>query len=766
MDYIKRCLADVMDPDFDHLDNQDMNDDEFGCAVEPNEMFLVGGGDLRMRKASGTGFTTTNTSSGAAPAAAPMGNRLYLPLPGSSDWNISDMSAWISIIPSMRIETIVRAHSPVLASELCRAIISRNDMSGGGPPKKSNNNGMNQFCLAKVVQFDSSLNETAVAHLLNELGAVAKTEHKNLLSIRKLHCGPMPAATAGGAESSMLCLAFEQCTTSLYQAIVDGYRNGNELAVRGLARKLNPHNGTTTTTAIQRMSDMISGVQRLHFMGISHMRLCPTNILIDNESTFKIGDFLGKFGLLGVGSTGTDNEKYMATVLAWNPSEVISDITKTGMISAGTGGSLSGDVFSLACCIFYSLTGQHPYGTFASGDRLAAGGGFTPQSSPSGPLFINGGTAEVIDNIHSDYIANQHLLYNCPLVLDLCMRCLCLNSAVRLDISGMSRHPIFWDFDFLKGFILSAPIGDEVFREFCDYELLWTEIVAADIEFSSQNNSLGGLIGKYNNTVISLIEFLIEAWNSSSSVRQRGVSMAPISALWLKFFDRFPHVLVRAWDGVKIAGAASSNKSTITKEKIREIFSRNHLHWMMLRSSAVTSISHNFVREYYHCLNAILGESPSSLTFPDESSGLSDACASYSASVVKSIRSSSSIIRTTPPSVGIKYMAASPVIMPRSSPSMWPAVSAAVPPPPAAGTPGMKFLDPLIVKQMAAASAALTAVYENPELVSAINSNDPNVHPNPHSQLVAAATIYASLLQQGSESAPSAAAGAATTSIW
>jgi hypothetical protein len=75
----------------------------------------------------------------------------------------------------------------------------------------------------------------------------------------------------------------------------------------------------------------------------------------------------------------------------------------------------------------------------------------------------------------------------------------------------------------------------------------------------------------------------------------------------------------------------------------------------------------------------------------------------------------------------------------------------------------MKFLDPMIVKQMAAASAALTAVYENPELVVAISQKSgDNGQINPHSQLVAAATIYASLLADSSSTA-----GAVTSSsIW
>jgi hypothetical protein len=55
----------------------------------------------------------------------------------------------------------------------------------------------------------------------------------------------------------------------------------------------------------------------------------------------------------------------------------------------------------------------------------------------------------------------------------------------------------------------------------------------------------------------------------------------------------------------------------------------------------------------------------------------------------------------------------------------------------------MTFVDPLIVKQMAAASAALSAVYDNPQLVTAITKGEVNAV----NQLVATATIYNSLLQ-------------------
>ena len=749
IEYIKRCLTDVMD-------NED-EDDEFGTSVgdqptsdlfDPNAgTSLIGG--LRIRKAA-------VAPGGPQANPTPMGNRLYLPLPGSSDWNISDLSAWISISPAIRIETVVRAHSAVVSSELCRAIISRNpqEVTGSNPqPKKSNqmNNNMNQFCLAKVIQLESS---TATELLLSELSSISKTDHKNLLSLKKIHVGQMP-----GTASSMLCIAFEQCSTSLYQTIVDGYRNGTEMSVRGLAKKLNPHNGTTTATAIQRISDMISGLQRLHFMNISHLRLCPTNILIDSESTFKISDFLGKYGLIHPLS-GVNEQQLATAVSIWQPSEIITELKKKGSLS-NSPALKKADVFSLGCCVFYAMTGQHPFGTFATGDRFAAGGGGS--SILNQPMFLNGGTTEVMENIHADYFSNQHLLYNCPLVLDLVLRCLCHDPADRPDTGELSRHPLFWDFDTIRTFILSLPMDKEVFKIFCDYELNWKEIVA-----SETRGTYDHLIDQFACTIYGLVEFLIDAWNKtiassfrsppdSSALIPPAAIMAPMCSVWLKILERFPHVLVRVWDGVKLV-----NSKVSFDEVAVTCFKRHHLHWMLLRGSAITSISHSYVREYYSCLNAVLNSATDmpSLKFPDESAGLTDACNSHCAALVASIVSPVVVSVAPRPQSNLRR----PAAVPRFSPVQQSTVPTPVLSLDPCGTPGMTFVDPLIVKQMAAASAALSAVYENPDLVRAIaKDSDPT---EAHSQLVAAVTIYASLLEQGGGINQPNLAGARTSSIW
>jgi serine/threonine protein kinase len=637
-DYIKRCVMEVIL----EVDENDCSDYEVGQFEEAD---LDSHMHLRLRKASGHNILP-------APAVATV-PRISLPIPGSAEWNISDLSGWVAVIPTLRIETVIRAHSPVVASELCRALLMRDGMAGAAAVRKPNpglvvsNHPGNQFCLAKVLQFSQTDNPDRVSQLVSELNTLAKGEHKNLLGIKKLYFGKIPAAT-----DTMLCIAFDQCSTSLHQIVADGYLGVGSSAVKGFAKKLNPHTGTTTTTAILRINDLVSGLQRLHFTGISHLRICPTNVLIDNEAGFKIGDFLGKIGL---GKSSPDS------VLVWQPNEVIEATTQLSNFNCFDKQYKKADVFSLGCVVFYAMTGQHPFGSLKN-----------PKS--------------IIENIQSDYIANQHLLYNCPLVLDFCFRALAHDPTHRLDASDLSRHPLFWDFDFVRSFFFNLPWDNEGFLEFVDqYELVgWKKIVKESVD------------NEYADTIGGVTRYIIEQWKSVG---------ADSASVWVRLLDRFPQILIRLWDAT-------------TRKADGIVFKRNHLHWMTLRNSAVTSVSHGFVREYY---SALLN--PSEFIPHDESETLSEAC-------------SQCVFTHNPPR---------PV--PRPSPPVAPVVSSVLFQD--MTTPGMKFVDPLIVKQMAAASAALTAVYDNADLVNGILKQGKHMHVGPHQQLLAAAAIYASLLDGG-----------------
>ena len=760
VEYIKRCYRDVeiVEDESDQLD-----DDPLSMGIPDHEIILMDSSSgLRMRKASGQ-------------TALSGGHRLQLPQPGSSDWNMSE--AWVSILPSLRIETVVRAHSPVTASELCRALVARSDAA-----KKTTSSIPNQYCLAKVMQFEKGAQVCDA--LLAELNTVGKTEHRNLLGVKKIFVGQMPGA---GSSCRMLCLAFEQCSTSLYQAIVDGYRGQHEsVLVRGLAKKLNPHTGTTTATAVQRIGEIVAGLQRLHFVGISHLRLCPTNVLIDNESCFKLGDFLGKHNLL----TKQGLEKYLAdSVAVWQAPELTEGV-RAGTVATDNVELLrKADVYSLGCVVFYAMTGQHLSGTFSSPDKLGAGG-LSANSSIS--PFI-GGTETVLENMSSDYLSNQHLLYNCPLVLDLIFRCVALDPSHRLEVSDLSRHPLFWDFDFTKSFICSLPFGNPVLADFLRYELIWKSTVVAGSPLGDELLGCNSLADElralaasedYSETVEGVCRFMGDAWTFGVAFHKKSntnsvvlssfapptpAMMAPVTALWLRLLDRLPQILIRAWDGVKLSSMPGEKYFASPPEEVslNKAFARNHLHWMTLRASATTSISHQFVREYYL---AVSRGSLESLTFPDESAGLSDACIANSVSRKLTAASPNlSFDRRRNSS----YVLGPTSSFPRNSPPMTPMVSAVNFDTPhvgspahqmsLVGTPGMTFVDPLIVKQMAAASAALSAIYDNAELVHAITKT--GGVPSSQSQLVAAAAIYASLLENGQNDNQPDAAGAAD-SIW
>lgn len=767
-EYIKRCLQDVVEID---ENDADMLDDD----IVDSDIVLMDG--LRMRKASGA--ITGSPMTGASPAPH-MGSsqRVHLPVPGSSEWNIHDISAWVQISPAIRIETVVRATSPVVGSELCRALISRTDTAGLAAKKIITQSAVpNQFCLAKVMQLDDS-GDTDYSQLVSDLNAISKTDHKNLLSVKKVHVGPM-----SGSPHQMVCLAIEQCSTSLYQAIVDGYRNGSDAAsIRGLAKKMNPHNGSTSLTAVQRISDMISGLQRLHFIGISHLRITPTNVLIDNEASFKLADFLGKAGLTKIFDSGkppSASSPYLGdAAVVWEAPELVQLLQGSWGKEFTSLNQKKCDVFSLGCVVFFAMTGQHPFGTFALGDRST----------------MAQGSRAVVENVLSDYISNQHLLYTCPLVLDMCFRTLCINPIERLDVSDLSRHPLFWDFDVTRSFITSLDMANPIIADFLQYPLDWSEVVTSMLNHSvAIAEHFPGIADEvncsnYSETVSGVIGFLMELWNSAVAHNKRNMPshvvfaspafMAPVSGLWLKIFDTFPQILIRAWDGSKLAPTVTEAEYFAAGDvSPKTAFSRNHLHWMSLRASATTCVSHHFVREYYVAVNSLLFKAtpfPQSLAFPDESVGLAEASISHAAGLVTAIKTLSNPQR----GAGVYFLQdrknsglsfgnrprLGSMTMPQRSPPITPVVSSWNPPPrampdavlsnsstPVGSVSGMKFVDPAIVKQMAAASAALSAVYDNPELVAAITKGDPT----PLNQLIATATIYNSLLNNAEDAGAS-----------
>ena len=718
---------------------------------------------LRLRKAS----VSSNSSMLTAP-------RLSF---SNTDWaensgNCITANSWVQVTPTLRVETVVRAHSPVAASELCRAVLLK-------PDKKGVSNGGSQQALAKVMQIEEGQDASYVA-ISNELQSLCRSEHKNILSIRKVHAGRSPGNGGGRgawngsplrpaivpnlanaiplnsigspAPSSagiVLCIAFEQCATSLYQLVVDGYRGFSfDGKVKSVAKRINPHDGTLTPTAVAKIGDLLSALQRLHFIGISHLRISPTNILVDSEASFKLGDFLGKYKLVHF----LEREKrrdyaelfLQDSVSVWLAPEIVNAL-KEDEQKRKDPQNLSGkraDVWSLGVCIFFAMTGQHPYGIFGDEEKSAASGALALTSPPES-LFV-GGVDTVLKNAQDGNFLNQNLLYDLPLVLDLIMRL--VGKDGRLDANELSRHPIFWDYAQTSGFISGLPLAKEsnrgnskrgaIFKSFSDYALRWGFFL------TSEERTVLGPGNSYPQTVLGLLNALQEA-----VARGDPRTVGPVV---LRILQRHPLALVRAWDGMRLEGLIGGIEKY--NSLYSEAFSRPSQNWMEGNNAA--GLSHEFVREYYLVLFAALsGVSPGSLVPKDKmgSAGLGGVgvvgevdkpSSSFGGGIlieqdVKSARTETceSLFGGLPPraprNLEISKVSSNPWQPPVQTPK-------------GPLTPSLITPNSEAIRQVAAASAALATVFENPGVISVISGNGGT--PTYNDQLVAAASIYANLL--------------------
>jgi serine/threonine protein kinase len=565
---------------------------------------------------------------------------------------------------------------------------------------------------AKVMHIEEG-QDACYVQMSNELQSLCRSEHKNLLSIKKVHAGRSPTsgfpgrASAGGT-GIVLCIAFEQCSTSIYQLVVDGYRGYSiDGKVRSVARRMNPHDGTLTPTAVAKIGDLLSAIQRLHFIGVAHLRICPTNILVDSEACFKLADFLGKYKLMYF----LDREPrrdYAAlflqdAVIAWCAPELV------GVLRACERAPLNAkkaDIWAMGACIFFAMTGQHPFGTFNDEEKYAAAGalGFTASSEQ---MFV-GGVESVVGSMLEGNIVNQHLLYDLPLVMDLLFRMLGRDPATRMDASDLTRHPIFWDFSQICAFISGLPLATEkgqIFRAFSDYSLAW------DFFLNPEERSFVGNQPAAQ-TVLGLLQALQGLLgNSPGGDRQAG----PIV---LRILQRHPLALIRAWDASRLEA------STLGLDRFQthyaEAFSRPHLGWMEGKNAA--ALTHEFVREYYAILAAAVAGSTS---HPP---------------LLAAEKQTATVFGSSAP---VQWsVASSPVLKPqlsiRASGNVW------QPPVQTPKAPSLAAPTKEAVRQMAAASAALSTIHENPSVVAIIAGC--HGEPTYSDKLTAAAAIYTNLL--------------------
>lgn len=538
---------------------------------------------------------------------------------------------WLTITQGLRVELIVRAISPLTSSELClgtaRAPWESAASSGGG---NQNRRGQQQASMVvKVVPISDNDGGELVA-LTNQLQSIARADHKNILAVKKVHLTRFP-----DNKGSVLAIAYERCSTSLYTTIADGYRSlsrGGGLP-RGLAGRMSPGRSfTATSAATGKIGELLSAIHRFHSMGMTHCRICPSNIFIDADANLKLGDFDSKYGLL----RGFDNKQFLAEPVAvWAAPEVTDCLLEGGDIRSHVDWKKA-DVFSAGMCIFLALTGQHPFGTFADDDRLAAAGAAANcrSSGVQSMLFVEGKDA-VIDNMRKLNFVNQHLLYGSPLLLDLVMRML----VNRTEVGDLLAHPLFWDFYGLARFITRLPADDSVdghglkaLGETCPVP--WTGAVMPE----EWKLVLGGLTPMdFKDTAGDLVRAIRAVLSrhkasgcglcsSSSDTENLQTSLHHMVTCFVnRMASKFPAMVVRIWDASRLGPLMDRE----TVNSLTDVLMRNHLSWMNSRPRPMPQPdgrtlmlpSHSFVREYYlMCGQLAEGESMKvSVLGPDES---------------------------------------------------------------------------------------------------------------------------------------------------
>ena len=538
---------------------------------------------------------------------------------------------WVTLTQGLRVELVVRAISPLTHAELClgtaRAPWENGAASASG---NANRRGQQQASMVvKVISIEETSSEPELMALMNQLQSIARSEHKNILAVKKVHLARFPS---GGTA---LSIAYERCSTSLYSTVADGYRSRSGLP-RGLAGRMSPARSfTPTAAAVGKIGELLSAVQRFHSLGMSHGRICPSNIFIDADANLKLGDLDSKFGLL----RGYDNEQFLAeSVCTWMAPEVTDCLLTGGNVRTDLDWKQA-DVFAAGLCVFLSLTGQHPFGTFADEDRTGAAGAAANCRLYSGAsLFVEGKDA-VLDNMRSGNMVNQHLLYSSPLALDLVMRMLLQRS----EVGELLTHPLFWDFYSIARFVTRLPLEEPgPLRTICDTcPVPWTNAVEADewklfltgspVDFKDSVSDLLRAVrialARHKGSGCSLCNSSADSDGSTGTLQHLAVT-----AFVNRMVARFPAVVVRAWDASRVSD--------------NDAFRRNHLSWMNSKPRVLVQPdgrsfmlpSHSFVREYYLAVGALL-EGRDFTPGPDESAEILAAIVAQAAQAAADHRS-------------------------------------------------------------------------------------------------------------------------------
>ena len=270
--------------------------------------------------------------------------------------------------PGVRIEAVARARSVSLGSDLCRALWTLK--------------GERRQVVVKAIQLQIS--DPLVEAVMEEHYRIQQAEEPGFILIRKLV-----------AQEEGVFMVMDRCVASLDGGLPDGLMKRMQSSVLA-----------------QRVSEVIRALGTLHNLGIPHMRICPTNILIDADANWKLGDCFGKFRIIS--SIGP----LPPAVAIWQPPEVLGCANVDWFKS---------DIWSLGVTFIYALTGRLP---FDSIEDIV-----NEQMRCSSELAA---------------LADSH-----PLLVDLVLRMIQREPEDRPTCAELLESPLFWDARATRDFVVN-----------------------------------------------------------------------------------------------------------------------------------------------------------------------------------------------------------------------------------------------------------------------------------------------------------------------
>ena len=293
-------------------------------------------------------------------------NRLYIPALTPAE--TAEAAHWLQVSPGVRIESLARARSVSLGSDLCRALWTLK--------------GERRQVVVKAMQLQIS--DPLVEAVMEEHYRMQQADESGFVIIRKLV-----------AQEEGVFMVMDRCVTSLDGGLPEG-----------LLKRMQP------SVLAQRVGEIVRALVTLHSLGIPHMRISPSNILIDADANWKLGDCFGKFRILS--STGP----LPPAVSIWQPPEVLG---------AACVDWFRCDIWSLGVTLIYAMTGRLAYHSVED--------------------IVNEQIACVPE---LELLCETH-----PLLVDLILRMIQREPEDRPTAAELLQSPLFWDARVMKDFVVT-----------------------------------------------------------------------------------------------------------------------------------------------------------------------------------------------------------------------------------------------------------------------------------------------------------------------